>query len=138
MSDRKRSLLFHGALLFLLGLITGLFQHKLTNPRMGLAAHLEGLMNGTFLIAVGAAWSEVKLPPKRSTVAYCLLLYGAYANWLFTLIAAMFGTKAMTPIASAGFSGQQWQEGIVTFGFVSVGLAMIVALVLLLIGYRRG
>ena len=137
MSDRKRSLLFHGALLFLLGLITGLFQHQLTNPRMGLAAHLEGLMNGTFLIAIGAVWNEVRLSPKRTTLTYCLLLYGTYANWLVTLIAATFGTKAMTPIASAGFSGQQWQEGIVTFGFVSVGLAMLVALVLLLIGYRQ-
>ena len=42
-------------LLFLLGLITGLVVQQLENPRMGLAAHLEGLMNGTFLLALGAA-----------------------------------------------------------------------------------
>jgi (hydroxyamino)benzene mutase len=50
MDDRGRRLLWHG-LPLLLGLVTGLFAQQLTNPRMGLAAHLEGLMNGTFLLA---------------------------------------------------------------------------------------
>jgi hydroxylaminobenzene mutase len=137
MPDRKRSLLWHGALLFLLGLVTGLIQQKLTNPRMGLSAHLEGLMNGTFLIAIGAAWHELKLAPRKITFTYWTVLYGTYGNWAFTLIAAMFGTAAMTPLASAGHKGLDWQEGVVTFGFVSVGLAMLVAVVMLLVGYKR-
>ena len=53
MPDKKRQLLWHGILLFLLGLIVGFIEQKFANPRMGLAAHLEGLMNGTFLIALG-------------------------------------------------------------------------------------
>jgi len=130
--------LWHGAFLFLLGLLTGFVQQQFANPRMGLSAHLEGLMNGTFLIAVGAVWSELKLTPKQTAWTYWTLLYGTYANWAFTTIAAIFGTAAMTPIASAGHSGQRWQEGLVAFGFVSVGLAMLVAVVLLLVGYRRG
>lgn len=137
MPDRKRSVLWHGAFLFLLGLLTGFVQQQFANPRMGLSAHLEGLMNGTFLIAVGAAWNELKLTPGRTAWTYWTLLYGTYANWAFTTIAAIFGTAAMTPIASAGHSGQRWQEGLVTFGFASVGLAMVVAVVLLLVGYRR-
>jgi hydroxylaminobenzene mutase len=40
-------------LLFLLGLLTGFAVQRFTNPRMGLAAHLEGVMNGTFLLALG-------------------------------------------------------------------------------------
>ena len=135
--DRKRQLLWHGALLFLLGLVTGLVQQQLTNPRMGLAAHLEGLMNGTFLLAIGATWHELKLGPRGAAVAYWTALYGAYANWAVTTIAAALGTSAMTPLASAGFSAAQWQEALVTFGFVSVGIAMLVAVVLLLVGYRR-
>ena len=47
----NRRLKFLGMLLFLLGLITGLALMSFTNPRMGLAAHLEGVMNGLFLIA---------------------------------------------------------------------------------------
>jgi len=51
--------------LFLLGLFTGFVEQRFANVRMGLAAHLEGVMNGTFLIALGAIWIEVRLPPKQ-------------------------------------------------------------------------
>jgi len=49
MKIANRRLMWHGVLLFLLGLLTGLVEQRFTNVRMGLAAHLEGLMNGTFL-----------------------------------------------------------------------------------------
>lgn len=137
MPDRKRQLLWHGAFLFLLGLLTGLVQQEFTNPRMGLAAHLEGLMNGTFLLAIGAAWGELKLGPRLASLTFWTALYGTYANWTFTTMAAVFGTAAMTPLASAGHAAQRWQENLITFGFVSVALAMITAVVLLLVGYRR-
>ena len=137
MPDRKRQLLWHGAFLFLLGLVTGLIQQQLTNPRMGLSAHLEGLMNGTFLLAVGAAWNEVRLAPRSSAIAYWTLLYGTYGNWASTMLAALFGTAAMTPIASAGHKALPWQEALVTFGFVSIGVSMLVAVVLLLLGFGR-
>ena len=137
MTDRRRRLLWHGALLFLLGLIIGLVQQQLTNPRMGLAAHLEGLMNGTFLLAIGAVWSELRLPSKLAALAFWAALYGAYANWTVTTLAAVFGTTAMTPIAGAGFMGQGWQETLVSVGFISVGLAMLIAVSILLMGFRR-
>ena len=46
--DSKRRLIWHGTFLFLLGLLTGFVEQQFNNPRMGLAAHLEGVMNGTF------------------------------------------------------------------------------------------
>ena len=60
MDDSRRRLIWHGMFLFSLGLLTGFMETKFTNPRMGLAAHLEGVMNGTFLIALGAVWMEVR------------------------------------------------------------------------------
>ena len=129
--------MFHGVVLFLLGLLTGLIQNQLANPRMGLAAHLEGLMNGTFILAVGAAWSEARMSARSAAIAYGAFLYGAYGNWLVTLISAAIGTTAMTPIAGAGHSGEQWQEFLVTAGFVSVGIAMIAGSMLLLLGFRN-
>src|SRR5438552_3971228 len=39
--DSKRRLMWHGMLLFLLGLLTGLVEQHFSNPRMGLAAHLQ-------------------------------------------------------------------------------------------------
>ena len=61
MKDLNRRLMFHGTLLFILGLLTGFAEQHFANVRMGLAAHLEGLMNGIFLLALGAIWTQVRL-----------------------------------------------------------------------------
>lgn len=137
MDDAKRRLLWHGVFLFLLGLVTGFVIPHFANPRMGLAAHLEGVMNGTLLIALGAVWSEVHLPPAVKTTAFWCALYGTYANWAVTTLAALLGTGAMTPLAAAGHRGAPWQEGLVTAGFASVGLAILAAALLALWGLRQ-
>lgn len=124
-----------GALLFLIGLVTGLLVPAVTNPRMGLASHLEGVMNGTFLIAVGAAWSRLDLSRRLATLTFWLLVYGTYANWLFISLAAVFGTSRSTPIAGAGHAGQPWQEDLVLAGLVTVAIAMLVGSALLLWGF---
>jgi hydroxylaminobenzene mutase len=128
--------MWHGMFLFLLGLGTGLFEQSFTNVRMGLAAHLEGVMNGTFLVALGAIWTEVRLPPPAKAIAYWTVLYGTYVNWLVTTLAAVFGTAALSPISSAGHSGQPWQESLVTAGFISVSVAIVASLALVLWGLR--
>jgi (hydroxyamino)benzene mutase len=137
MLDRKRSLLWHGALLFLLGLLSGFVQQQMRNPRMGLAAHLEGVMNGTLLLAIGAAWAELRLSPRQSAWTYGTLLYGTYANWAFTTLAAVFGTKTMTPITGVGHGADPWQETLVACGFASVGVAILTAAILMLAGFSR-
>ncbi len=137
MDESKRRLAWHGIFLFLLGLITGFLEQKFANPRMGLAAHLEGVMNGTFLIALGAVWSAVRLSPKAKTATFCLALYGTYVNWFATTLAAVFGTAALSPITGAGHSGKAWQEALLTVLFLSVGLTMIIASVMVLLGLRR-
>jgi len=129
--------MWHGMLLFLLGLITGLLEQHFTNVRMALAAHLEGVMNGILLLALGAAWNEVRLPHRTKVTAYWSALYGAYANWLATSMAAAFGTAAGSPITSAGHSGQAWQEIFVAIGFLTVAVAIIAASILILWGLRR-
>ncbi len=136
MQGVKRRLIWHGMFLFLLGLVTGLVETQFANPRMGLAAHLEGVMNGIFLVALGAAWSEVRLSAGLSRAAFWTALYGTYANWAVTTLAAILGTGAMSPITAAGRSALPWQENLVTAGFVSVGLSIIAASVLVLWGLR--
>jgi (hydroxyamino)benzene mutase len=102
MEDGKRRLLWHGMFLFLLGLLTGFVETSFQNPRMGLAAHLEGVMNGAFLVALGAIWSEVRLQTRQKAFAYWTVLYGTYGNWAFTTLAALLGTAALSPITAAG------------------------------------
>ena len=136
MNTQRRRLMWHGMLLFLAGLITGLLEQRFTNVRMGLSAHLEGVMNGILLLALGAAWNEVRLPHSLRVTAYCTALYGTYVNWLVTSIAAAFGTAANSPITSAGHSGQQWQESVVAMGFLSVAITITAASLLVLWGLR--
>jgi len=131
-----RRLMWHGVLLFLLGLLAGFVEQKFSNPRMGLAAHLEGLMNGTFVLAVGAAWTEIRLQPRSMRLTFWALLYGSYVNVLVTALAATFGTAAMTPLTGAIHPALGWQETLVTVGFISVGIIMLVASALLLWGLR--
>lgn len=137
MDDRKRQLIWYGMLLFLLGLFTGFLEPQFTNPRMGLASHLEGVMNGMFLVALGAVWTEVRLSLRLKTAAYWTALYGAYANWAVTALAAIFGTAALSPVTGAGHSGLAWQESAVTFGFVTVGIVIVACSLLVLWGLRK-
>lgn len=137
MNDANRRLMFHGMFLFLLGLLTGFAEQHFTNARMGLAAHLEGLMNGIFLLALGAIWTHVRLSTMATTIAFWSVLYGTYSNWFITVLAAIFGTAALSPITGAGHRGQPWQETLVTVGFMSVGIAIVMASALILWGVRR-
>src|SRR5215831_121984 len=136
MKTTNRQLMWLGMLLFLLGLLTGFLEQHFTNVRMGLAAHLEGVMNGIFLLVLGAIWTQVQLPRTAMGAAYWTALYGTYVNWFFTTLAAVFGTAALSPITAAGHTGTPWQESLVTVGFLSVGLAITACSLLLLWGLR--
>ena len=105
-----------GCFCFSSGSSLGFLELKFKNPRMGLAAHLEGVMNGTFLLALGAVWLEVRLSPPWKTAAYWGALYGTYANWAMTTLAAVLGTGALSPITAAGHGAPAWQESLVTAG----------------------
>lgn len=136
MEAANRKLMWHGMFLFLLGLVTGLLERRFTNMRMGVSAHLEGVMNGTFLVVLGAIWTEVRLSPPAKTAAFWTALYGTYANWFFTAFGAVFGTAAANPIVAAGHHGQPWQETLAGAGFLSVAVAIIAASLFVLWGLR--
>ena len=132
----SRRLKMLGMLLFLLGLVTGFVMSMFKNPRMGLAAHLEGIMNGIFLVIAGMIWNELKISKLLRSITCITLIYGTYANWLTTMFAAYLGTSKMTPIAGQGFVGEILHQQIVSLGFASVGLTMIFSLVVIVYGLR--
>lgn len=136
MKEVKRRLIWHGMFLFLLGLCSGLTETQFANIRMGLAAHLEGVMNGTFLVALGAVWQEIRLSRKVSGIAFWTALYGTYANWAFTTLAAVFGTAALSPVTGTEHGGLPWQESVITVGFTTVAISIIASVVLILWGLR--
>lgn len=137
MDDRRRRLLSAGMLLFLAALLLGLIVPQLPNARMGLTAHLVGLLGGLFLLAVGLIWRDLNLPPRFEWATFWLALFGTYVNFLAALLAAIFRTNRLTPLAGSGQLAAGWQENIVTFGLVSEAGAMIACTVFLLWGLNR-
>jgi hydroxylaminobenzene mutase len=106
-----RRLLFHGFLLFLLGLLTGLVAYTLENPRMGVSAHLEAILNGVFLVGLGLAWSHLQLSTRLRTICFWAGVVGAYANWAVPLFSAAVGAS-LPELAGAGFKAAAWQEAL--------------------------
>jgi (hydroxyamino)benzene mutase len=127
--DHSQRLLWHGLFLFFLGLVTGLAVPIVRNPRMGLSAHLEGVMNGLLLVVLGLAWQRFRLSARARVALFWLALYGTYVNWGSTLLAAAFGTSRRTPIAGAGFTAQPWQENLLEVGLISLSVAILGACV---------
>jgi (hydroxyamino)benzene mutase len=132
----QRRLYLFGMALFLIGLVTGLANPAFKNPRMGLSAHLEGVMNGMFLIIVGVIWDRFQLSERKKTFTFWLLIWGTYVNWLACVLAGIAGASRMTPIAGHGFTADAWQEMLIGGMFVSVGLTMTLAVALLAWGLR--
>jgi hydroxylaminobenzene mutase len=137
MDRTARVLMALGATLFFLGLLAGLAVPEMTNPRMGVAGHLEAVMNGIFLIAVGAVWARLSLPPRLMRWTSGLLAYGTYANCFFVILAAIFGASKTMPIAGAGYAALPWQESLVTVGLTTAALAVLAGSGLLVWGFFR-
>ena len=123
--NHGRSLLRLGVTLFLLGLLTGLGVQEVRNPRAGLSAHLEGLMNGMFLMIAGLAWKELALGPRAALVTHHLLVFGTFTNWATTTLTAILGTSRATPIAGAGHGAGPLAESGILVLLALVTLAMI-------------
>jgi len=131
-------LLFAGFLLFLLGLITGLAVPAFASPRLAVSGHIEGVLNGIFLIVLGLVWHKLVLTDKALKITYWLALYGTFANWFGILVAAVFNAGKMLGIAAGGHEGPPVAEAVVTFFLVTLSIAMVIISVLVLVGLKNG
>lgn len=133
-----RKLIRYGILLFLMGLITGFIIPAMENPRMGLSSHLEGTLNGMFLIILGIIWPKLHL--SVSTLKWCfgLALFGTFTNWFTTLLAGIWGAgAAMMPLAGGGHHGSALQEGLIKAGLISVSVTMVIVAGIVFWGMRN-
>ena len=136
-SNASHKLVRHGMILFLLGLLTGFVIPLMRNPRMGLASHLEAVMNGMFLILLGLIWQKLHLSIGALKWGYALSLFGTYTNWVSNLLAALWGAGAeMMPIAGDGYQGVAWQEVLIKVGLGSLSLAMTAVCIIVLWGLK--
>ena len=127
-----------GLILFLLGLVTGVLTPALKNPRMGLASHLQGMTNGPFLIVIGLLWPHLDLAHVWQVITVVLLVYGTYANWLATQLAAMWGAgRKFAPGAAGDHVASAAKEGVVNVLLLSLAPAMLAATIIMVVGVLR-
>lgn len=129
-------LLFLGILLFLFGLVTGLFIPLMTNPRMGLSDHLEGTLNGMFLVILGLLWNKLALKDNWLKLVFWLTIYGSFSNFVAVTVAALTGAGKMMPIAG-GTEGASVIEQLISFLLISLALAMIAVCSIVLTGLYK-
>lgn len=124
--------------LFLLGLITGLVIPVLKNPRMGLSSHLEGTLNGLFLIVLGLLWPWVQVTSGWEKAAVALVVYASYANWLATLLAGWWGAgRGMMPIAGGEHMASPVKEFVIKFLLITLSVAIVAGVGIVLFGVVR-
>jgi len=98
----RRRLVRLGAWLFVIGLITGLWaaavlteQVKVPIPRLALAAHLNGLLGGLWLIAVASTLDLLRYGERGLRRLAWLVSIAAWSNWLITLVASVLGVRGL-------------------------------------------
>ena len=107
-----------GCFCFLFGLVAGQQERRFTNMRMAFRAS-AGVLNGTFLIARGAIWDHVELPPRAEKVARLSALYGTYGNWLFTTLGARWAPPQPTRSCRRAITESHGRKGLRGWAFAA-------------------
>jgi hydroxylaminobenzene mutase len=126
-----------GIVLFLFALLVGLAVPRFAVPRLGLSAHLLGLMQGTFLLVAGSLWPKLTLPRAVSRAGSYLAVYGCIAAWTANLLGALWGAgNSMLPIAAGPARGNVVQERIIAAGLLTAAVSLIAMAIIVLWGLR--
>ena len=104
------TLSFMGALLFMLGLLTGFGIPKFRSPRIGVSAHLDAIESGLGLIAFGLLLLHLRISVGWASLIGHTMWISLYVLWLGLLAGAVFGTGKSIPISGAGLVAKPWQE----------------------------
>jgi hydroxylaminobenzene mutase len=134
--NQANRLILLGLILFLIGLAIGFVVHNTANPRMALSAHMEGIMNGMFLMIPGLIWQRLMLSNLLLKLTFWLALYGTFANLTAVIFAAITGSGKMMPIAG-GQEGTVMAEGLITFLLISLSLCMVAVCLIVIIGFYK-
>jgi hydroxylaminobenzene mutase len=100
-----RRLAIAGALLILLGLLTGIYASAgLTGKlpvagRTALAAHLSALMGSFFIFGLGWSLPLVQLSRGARSALTWVVILSQYANWLITTVKAAVHVSGIEPTA---------------------------------------
>ena len=98
----RRRLAQAGVLLFFIGMLTGVWsdlaltgQVKVPQPHVALAAHVNALMGGLWVIAAAWTFDFLSYNGKQLRRLSYLVVIPAWSNWLITLIASVLGVNGL-------------------------------------------
>jgi hydroxylaminobenzene mutase len=101
-AELRRRLARAGATLFAVGLATGLFsalaltgQVKVGEPHLALAAHVNALLGGLWLLGLGFTLEYLHYRERGLRALAWLTLLPAWGNWLVTLVASFVGRRGI-------------------------------------------
>ena len=125
-------LVAHGAIMLLLGLLSGFSPFFAKAKVAGLEAHNIGVIQGTLLFALAAIWPSLGRSGLVTAARYCGLI-GLYANWLGALLSALWSAKGMFIVNGASMpeGAAPWMETTVAI-LLNVSILVIVMSLLIL------
>src|SRR5262249_32124139 len=98
----RRWLTASGAWLFAVGMVTGVWAAAVRTervtvglPRLALAAHLNALLGGMWLVLVGATLDMLRYGEIGRRRLAWVVIVPAWANWFVTLIASVLGVTGL-------------------------------------------
>jgi hydroxylaminobenzene mutase len=93
------------------------------------------VLNGMFLVLLGLLWPHLHLPHPWEVTAVALVVYSAYANWVASLLAAVWGAgRKLAPIATGDHEASAAKERFVSFLLVSLSLSIVVGVGIVIAG----
>jgi (hydroxyamino)benzene mutase len=125
----------HGAILLLLGMLTGFVIVKFHNRGAGNAAHLTGLIGGYGLIALGLLWPKLNLGRFWSGAGAWITATSLYLNWLGLVLQGGFGSGPKATNSPLLGSPVLWDHAGGAVLLVAVILSLLSVLIVL-IGLR--
>jgi hydroxylaminobenzene mutase len=131
-----RTLVAHGAVMTLLGLLSGFSPMFAKAPVAGLEAHTIGVLQGALLFALAAVWPSLGQGRVVTVARYCALI-GLYANWLGAQLSALWSAKGMFIVNGASMPGgaAPWMEATVAV-LLNISVLVIVMCLLILWSLR--
>ena len=128
----------HGAILIVLGLLSGFTTAFVAAPNMALAAHSIGILQGTLTIALSFLWPVLATHGYELRLTKYALLIGFYCNWLGAQLAGMWSAKMMATVSGSTMpdGAAQWQEIVVVI-LLNASILVLVAFVYLVYVFSK-
>jgi len=137
LSRQSHRLVQIGVGLLLFASFEGFVIPNVAAPRLGLSAHTLSALQGVLLLALGLAWTRLRLGDLASRVAFWLLVYSTFAILAAYVLGAFWGAGNETmPMAAGAAHGSSLQEGVIRVVAYSSAPTGIVSFALILWGLR--